>query len=130
MEGEWVYEQGRIRELIENFYSNLYLDSMPYRPCLEGVEFDRIDGVQRDWLERPFSEEEIKSALSSMEDSKALMPDGFPPIFLKVCWKVVAKDVLAVFQTFHSWNQWCKSLSVTFITLIPKKNGAVHIKYF
>lgn len=65
-----------------------------------------------------------------MEDDKAPNPDGFPPLFFKVCWDVVGKDVLVVFQAFHDKDQWCKSLSATFITLIPKTKMAAFIKDF
>jgi len=64
-----------------------------------------------------------------MEIVKALGSDGFPHLFLKVCWDVVGKDLLAAFQTFHDRDQWCKSLSAT-IMLILKKNGVVCIKDF
>lgn len=65
-----------------------------------------------------------------MEDDKAPSPDRFPPLFFKLCWDVVGNEILAVFKVFHTQDQWCKSLSATFITLIPKKKGAVLIKKF
>lgn len=37
---------------------------------------------------------------------------------------------MATLETFHSKDQWYKSLSATFITLIPKKEGAAEIKDF
>lgn len=95
-----------------------------------GVEFDRISDDQCRWLERPFSLEEVKSAMNSMEDDKALGPDGFLIKFLKVCWEVVGDDVMEVLSDFHSKGQWCKILSTTFITLIPKKKGVVELKGF
>lgn len=51
-------------------------------------------------------------------------------MFLKVCWDVVGKEVMTVFEAFHRRDQWCKYLSATFITLIPKKKGAAQIKEF
>lgn len=35
---------------------------------------------------------------------------------------------MTVLESFHSKDQWCKSLSATFITLIPKKKGPSKIK--
>lgn len=69
-------------------------------------------------------------ALNSMEDDKASGPDGFPLKILKICWDVVGKDVTVALQAFCSKDQWCKSLSATFITLIPKRKGALEIKDF
>lgn len=48
----------------------------------------------------------------------------FPSMFFKVCWDVVGKEVMAVFEAFHLKDQWCKYLSATFITFVPKKKGA------
>lgn len=41
---------------------------------------------------------------------------------------MVERDVIAALEAFHSKDQWCRSLSATFISLIPKKFGAVKIK--
>lgn len=97
---------------------------------LEGVDFERIDEEQRCNLERPFVEDEVKATLSSLEDDKAPGLDGFPLKFLKVCWDVVEREVMTVFEALHVRDQWCKFLSAIFITLISKKEGAVHIKDF
>lgn len=63
-----------------------------------------------------------------MEDDKAPGPDGFSTRYLKTCWDVVGKEILEVFEAFHKQDQWCRSLSVTFITLILKKKEASEAK--
>ena len=40
------------------------------------------------------------------------------------------KDVLAMFEEFYQHSKFKKSLNATFITLIPKKNGASNIQDF
>ena len=50
--------------------------------------------------------------------------------FYHHCWGVVEKDVLAVFEEFYQYSRFEKSLNVTFIALIPKKNGASNIRDF
>jgi len=82
------------------------------------------------WVERPFSKEEVRNALNSMEEDKALSPNGFPSKFLSICWEVVGKKVMEVFNEFYSKDQWCRSLSATFISLIPKNKGAAELKDF
>lgn len=111
------------------YYSDLYRDPSPNRPMIERVEFEHIDEGHHCRLERPFMEEEVKEALLSLEEDKAPGPNGFPIKFLLVCWEVVGRDMMAVFEAFHSKDQWCKLLRATFITLILKE-GAVHIKDF
>ena len=36
------------------FYKNLYKETEEWRPFVEGLEFDQIEGLDRDWLERRF----------------------------------------------------------------------------
>lgn len=62
-----------------------------------------------------------------MEEDKAPGPDGFPIKFLLACWEVVRDNVFDVFSKFHSRGKWCQSLSATFISLIPKKKGAIEL---
>ena len=75
---------------------------------MEGLEFDQIDGSERDWLERRFEKEEILLALDELAGDKAPGPDGFSLAFFHHCWQVVERDVLAVFEEFyhHSLSAW------------------------
>ena len=65
-----------------------------------------------------------------MEGDKAPSLDGFTMAFYHHCWGVVERDVLAVFEEFYQHSKFEKSLNVTFITLIPKKNSASNIRDF
>ena len=60
---------------------------------MEGLEFDQIDGSERDWLERRFEKEEILLALNELAGDKAPGPDGFSLAFFHHCWRVVERDV-------------------------------------
>ena len=50
--------------------------------------------------------------------------------FFHHCWRVVKRDVLAVFEEFFQHCKFEKSLNATFIALIPKKNDASNIQDF
>ena len=97
---------------------------------MEGLEFDRIGDMERVWLERKFEREEILQVVSDLEGDKAPGPDGFTMTFYHHCWRVVEKDVLAVFDEFFQHYKFEKSLNATFIALIPKKNDAFNIRDF
>ena len=97
---------------------------------MEGLEFDRIGDMERVWLERKFEREEILQVVKELEGDKAPGPDGFSMAFYHHCWRVVEKDVLAVFEEFFQHCQFEKSLNATFIALIPKKNNASNIRDF
>lgn len=126
--GEWVTEQEKIRDSIEDFYRRLYSEPFLDHTEIKAVDFDCILEEHREWLERPFMKEEVKMTLNSMEDDKASEPDGFPIKFLKVCWEVIGREAFAALEAFQAHDQWCRSLNATFITLVPKKEGAAVIK--
>ena len=44
---------------VVQIYKNLYKETEEWRPFVEGLEFDQIEGIERDWLERRFEREEI-----------------------------------------------------------------------
>ena len=68
--------------------------------------------------------------VKELEGDKAPSPDGFSLAFYHHCWRVVERDVIAVFEEFFQHSKFEKSLNATFIALIPKKNGASNIRDF
>ena len=65
-----------------------------------------------------------------MEKDKASSQDGFSMAFYHHCWRVVEKDVLAVFEESYQHCKFEKFLNATFIALIPKKNDAYNVRDF
>ena len=59
---------------------------------------------------------------------QVLMASLWP--FLQKCWSVVEKDVMAFFDHFHRSLEFERSLNTSFLSLIPKKNNALNIRYF
>jgi len=94
---------------------------------MEGLEFDQIGELKRDWMKRRFEKDEIVSVVRDMEGDKVLGPYGFFMAFFHHCWRVVESDVLAVFEEFYQHCKFEKSLNATFIVLILKKNDASNI---
>ena len=39
---------------VVQFYKNLYKETEEWRSFVEGLEFDQIEGIERDWLEQRF----------------------------------------------------------------------------
>ena len=81
-------------------------------------------------MERRFEKDEILSVVRDMEGDKTPGPDGFSMAFFHHCWRVVKRDVLAIFEEFNQHCKFEKSLNATFIVLIPKKNDASNIRDF
>ena len=97
---------------------------------MEGLEFDQIGELERGWLERRFEKDEILSVVRDMEGDKAPGPNGFSMAFFHHYWRVVERDVLAVFEEFYQHCKFEKSLNDTFIALIHNKNDASNIRDF
>ena len=55
-----IYEdESKMADQAVQFYKNLYKESEEWKPFVEGLEFDQIEGLERDWLEWRFEQEEI-----------------------------------------------------------------------
>ncbi|XP_075662980.1 uncharacterized protein LOC142632471 [Castanea sativa] len=50
-----------------------------WRPFVEGLEFDQIEGLEREWLERRFEKKEILRVVKELEGDKAPSPDALIP---------------------------------------------------
>jgi exonuclease III len=129
-EGVVFHEDQDIREHVVQFYQSLYQENEAWRPKVDGLPLDSIRAGDRAWLERKFDKEEILQVLHSSQGDKAPGPDGFTMGFFQKCWNVVEADVLAVFEEFHEFCAFEKSLNATFLALIPKKQNASHIRDF
>ena len=130
VDGAVFEEVSEITNQVVQFYKNLNKEIEGWRPFVEGLEFDRIGNMERVWLERKFEREEILQVVGDLDGGKAPGPDGFTMTFYHHCWRVVEKDVLAVFEEFFHHCKFEKSLDGTFIALIPKKNDASNIRDF
>ena len=58
-------------------FKNLLIDPGEWHPSMEGLDFNRIDGEDAARLEEAFSEEEVFSTLSDLNEDKAPGPNGF-----------------------------------------------------
>lgn len=100
------------------------------RPEVDGLNFPVLGEEQAKWLERLFDEEEVKMAMWSLDGDKAPEPDGFSIAFYKVCWEVIRVDLMLVINDFFRRGFLDKGSDTTYISLIPKKEGAEHISNF
>ncbi|XP_077249006.1 uncharacterized protein LOC143888448 [Tasmannia lanceolata] len=125
--GQMVSSKEGISSAIIEFYSNLYSSE---DPIPEDVAFSSLSLEDSSKLEVPFGEEEIEKALFSLPRDKAPGPDGFCLAFFQACWFAVKSDILKFFKEFHEGLHLDKGTGATFITLIPKKEGASKITDF
>ena len=81
-----IYEdESEMANQAVQFYKNLYKETEESGPFVEGLEFDRIEGLERDWLERRFEKEEVLRVVKELEGDKAPGPNGFSLAFYHHC---------------------------------------------
>jgi hypothetical protein len=74
-------------------------------------------------LDRPFTEDEIKAAISELPADKAPGLDGFTRVFYRSCWDIVKQDLLAAFQCIYNQTTGpLLKLNGVVLTLLPKKD--------
>jgi len=70
----------------------------------------------------------VWEVVRDMIGDKASGLDGFSMAYFLKCWKVMQRDILAIFKEFHSREKFEKSFNETFVSLVLKKIGVVDIK--
>jgi hypothetical protein len=79
----------------------------------------RTDNLQ--FLEEPFSHEEINGTIKNLPSEKSPGPDGFKSDFMKKCWTTISADFYDLCLAFYDHSINIQSINGSFITLIPKK---------
>jgi hypothetical protein len=78
----------------------------------------------------PFTEEETKLALLSMNRHSAPGPDGFGPAFYRAAWTTVKDQIMNFMHAFHAGETQLERINRSHMVLIPKKPGAVAVDAF
>ena len=75
-------------------------------------------------LMRPIEREKVEEAVMQMERGKAPGPDNFIVDFFQQCWDLVKVEVWEIVETSQRIGRVLKAFNSTFLTLIPKEQGA------
>ncbi|GKV51081.1 hypothetical protein SLEP1_g57759 [Rubroshorea leprosula] len=129
-EGGWCEEPDAVKNEVAKYFSKCFQGDSWNRPKPGELNFQQISEEKKEWLERPFSVEEIEEGLRSCDGSKAPGPDGFNFNFLKFAWHCIKEDFINFFSEFHRNGKLVRGLNSSFIALIPKKLNAVELKDF
>ena len=119
--------------MISTYFEDIFRSSKPdptrIVEALAGLEERVTPEINRDLL-RPFDEDEVKTALFSMDPIKAPGLEGFPALFYQKNWEVVGERVTAVCLGILNDGQPVTELNDTLITLIPKVDKPTMVNEF
>ena len=120
-------EEDIVREIV-GFYEKLYSHEDPVFRGFEGVEWEGITNFLSSWIERPFTEEEVKQAVFECDGSKAPGPDGYSMVVFQSQWNILKRDIMKVFDEFYSSGIINEITNETYIRLIPKKLNSCRVR--
>ncbi|KAL8162336.1 hypothetical protein V2J09_013825 [Rumex salicifolius] len=125
-ENVWDSEAWELEKMVVDYFRNPYMideNSLTRRPLsLSRMEFE--------YLEKPFTREEIENAIRSMGRFKAPCPDGFQPIFYQQCWDVVGESVIRFVLDFFETRILPWSMNDALLVLIVKVSKPERISQF
>ncbi|KAL2893473.1 hypothetical protein RDABS01_009382 [Bienertia sinuspersici] len=89
-----------------------------------------VSAEQAQCLMRPFSMEDVKNALFSIDGGKSPGPDGFNSSFFKLSWPILGNEISAAVLDFFQTGRLLREINNTNITLIPKVNNPMSVTDF
>ena len=126
--GRWCTDTGEIASIAEEYYKRFFtaLNNLNTGDVLASV--DRVvTGEIASNLVRPYTKEEVQTALFQMRPSKAPGPDDMSSFFFQRFWHIVGQDVTkAVLSILHS-GRYLHKMNYTHLVLIPKKSNPQNI---
>ena len=79
--GRWFTKESEIKEEVSRAFQGLLANPSGRKPNIDGLILERLEDLDVEGLEKPFSEKEVFSALSSFYGEKAPGPEGFSMTF-------------------------------------------------
>jgi len=112
-----------VKDKVRDFFKSRYDedDELPVR--LDNASFNFISSKDNGMLVGAITEEEVKLAVWSHDNSKSPEPNEFNFSFVKFCWELLKEDIIMIVNEFAGRGKWSRGFNVTFISLIPKVNN-------
>ncbi|GJW80269.1 putative RNA-directed DNA polymerase, eukaryota, reverse transcriptase zinc-binding domain protein [Tanacetum coccineum] len=130
VDGNWITDLSLIKDAFFQFYKVKFQaqDSQVSFPSLPHSQ--TLNSIDRDYLERLVTHEEIKEAVWDCDSSKAPGPDGFSFAFVKKYWDIIKKDLHDFINSFFASCDMPYEANSSFFTFIPKVNNPTFITDF
>ena len=79
--GRWLTEESEIKKEVSRAFQGMLVDPGDWKPGIDGLNFERLEELDVEGLDKPFSEEEVFGALSGFCGEKASGSDDFSMAF-------------------------------------------------
>ena len=120
--GDWIHEEGEIKEFIRCGFKRVFLSSLSCVPRVDPTISQwqsRLSDSEKESINGGASEVEIKAALWSLKPFKAPGPDGLHAGFFQKFWHTVGNSVIEEVQKIFAVRRVPEVLNYTHIALIP-----------
>lgn len=112
-----------VRREVKSYFQELYSDVPWQRPTRDGIDFRCLSVENNNFLLVPFSLDEIKDMVWSCDGDKSPAPDGFNFTFIKWFGGSLKGEIRILIEEFFINSNLPKSVSSSFIALIPKRDN-------
>ncbi|GAU23620.1 hypothetical protein TSUD_386090 [Trifolium subterraneum] len=119
-----------IRQAVVSHFASHFKATHMNRPGVDNLLFKTLNPLECGSLIKPFSVEEVKSAVWDCDNYKSPGPDGINFGFIKDFWADLQGDVMRFISEFHRNGKLTKGLNSTFIALIPKVDSPQRLNDF
>ncbi|GJZ49247.1 putative RNA-directed DNA polymerase, eukaryota, reverse transcriptase zinc-binding domain protein [Tanacetum coccineum] len=128
--GDWIDAPDDVKEEFLAHFRNRFKQPFGSPSSLDSLSFNSLSQIHRDYLELPFSRDEIKRGVWDCGGERALGPDGFMFRFFTTFWDTIEEDVVRFVQEFSHSHAIPKGCNPYFIALIPKVPNAKFVSDF
>ncbi|WOL13087.1 hypothetical protein Cni_G21856 [Canna indica] len=125
-DNEWMEGVEQVAQVALSHFRNKFCSSNPtdISRHLQGLP-KKVSRRDNNWLLKPVTYEEVKTAVFAINVDSAPGPDGFTSAFFRHFWHVVDKDVVAAIIYFFRNMKLIRPFNDTLIALIPKSKNTL-----
>ena len=129
--GQWVHGPTEISDLVTDYFRRFFGSTVPCTlPVLSHVSPSASPFTGHPCLDAPFTLTELRTALFSIQPSKAPGPDGVQAHFFQREWDLIHPSLLELVNRILQSPLEIQQLNHTLLSLIPKKAVVEHVADF
>lgn len=128
--GIWEVEPSKVKDIFKDHFMKIFQEDLNCNRSQDLGNTPRLSVRERNDLEKPFEEKELKEAIWRCGTNKSPGPDGFTVEFFKQHWEFLKNDLLEAYNEFADTAIIPKGVNAAFITLIPKVSNPMVVKEF